>query len=119
MNCFYHPDRSALGTCRHCGRGLCEQCAALVDDTLACRGRHEEQVRGLNLAAQRSILQAMRIGSGYLRNAVFYGLVGLLFAGFGISQYRFLGLQAVFFMLIGVFLLYAAAANFFEARKYR
>ncbi len=118
MMCFYHPGRPAVGTCKHCNRGLCTDCAALVDDTLACKDRHELQVRGLNLASARSVLQASRIGSGYMRNAVFYGLVGLLFAGFGLSQYRFLGLQAVFFILIGIFLLYAAAANFLESRKY-
>jgi hypothetical protein len=45
--------------------------------------------------------------------------VGILFAGFGLLQYRFLGLQAIFFMLIGIFLLYAAAANFIESKKYK
>jgi hypothetical protein len=43
----------------------------------------------------------------------------VLFAGFGIMQYRFLGLQAVFFMMIGLFLLYAAVANYFESRKHK
>ncbi len=119
MNCFYHAERAAVGMCKQCGRGLCVECAALVDDTLACRDRHEEQVRGLNLVAQRGILQATRIRSGYIRNTVFYGLVGVLFVGFGLSQYRFLGLEAVFFMLIGAFLLYAGAADYFEGRKYR
>jgi hypothetical protein len=90
-----------------------------VDDCLACKDRHEQQVRGMNLITSRGILQAARTSSGYYRNAVFYGLVGALFAGFGALQYRFLGLQAVFFMLIGLFLLYAAAANYLEGRKYR
>jgi hypothetical protein len=67
---------------------------------------------------ERNILQAQRIGSVYLRNAIFYGLVGVLFAGFGILQLRFLGFQAVFFLMIGIFLLYAAGANYFESRKY-
>ncbi len=119
MNCFYHAERPAVGICKHCGRGLCTECAALVDDTLACKDRHETQVRGLYLVEQRAILQAQRVRSGYVRNAWFYGLVGVLFAGYGLSQYRFLGLQAVFFVMIGVFLLYAAAANYFEGRKYR
>ena len=119
MLCYYHPEQDAVGICKHCGRGLCTECAALVEDVLACRDRHEEPVRGLNLSADRAFQQATRLGSGYIRNAVFYGLVGLLFAGFGVMQYRFLGLQAVFFMLIGVFLLYASVANYLESRKYR
>ncbi len=119
MICYYHPDRPAVGICKHCGRGLCSECAAMVDDTLACRARHEAEVRGLNLMAARGIQQAVRVASGYIRNAIFYGLVGVLFGAFGLIEYRFLGLEAVFFMLIGVFLLYAALANLLESRKYR
>jgi len=119
MVCYYHPDRPAFGSCKYCQCGLCAEDAALVDDCLACKNRHEEQVRGLILLEARGILQARRMGAGYVRNAVFYALVGILFAGFGWIQFRFLGLQAVFFMLIGVFLLYAAVANYLESRKYK
>ena len=119
MQCFYHPDRPALGACTHCMRGVCSECLSLVEDRLACRDRHEAEVLAATQALKRTMVQARRMGSGYVRNAVFYGLVGALFAGFGAMQYRFLGLQAVFFMLIGLFLLYAGAANLFESRKYR
>jgi hypothetical protein len=118
MVCYYHPDKPAVGLCKYCQRGLCSDCAALVDDSLACKNRHETQVRALEQMTERNILQAQRIGSVYLRNAIFYGLVGVLFAGFGILQLRFLGFQAVFFLMIGIFLLYAAGANYFESRKY-
>ncbi len=119
MVCYYHPDKQAVGQCKHCQRGLCVDCAALVEDLLACRDRHEDQVRSLEEVMRRSMLQSMRIGSVYFRNAVFYGLVGILFTGFGLMQYRFLGYQAVFFMLIGAFLIYAAVANYMESRKYK
>jgi hypothetical protein len=119
MKCYYHPDRDSVGICKHCQRGLCEDCAALVDDVLACRDRHEAQVRSLEQLTARSLLQSRRVGSAYGRNAIFYGLVGLLFAAFGALQLRFLGLQALFFMLIGLFLLYAAIANYLEARRLR
>lgn len=66
---------------------------------------------------RRGLQQFQRLRAGYQRNAVFYGLVGTLFAGFGLYQFRFLGLEAVFFMLIGLFLLYAAVANLLESRK--
>jgi hypothetical protein len=91
----------------------------LVNDTLACKNRHEEYVRNLILMEEKNILQAKRMGSGYIRNGIFYTLVGLAFSGFGLLQFRFLGVQSVFFMLIGLFLLYAAAANFGEGRKYK
>lgn len=119
MVCYYHPDIPAVGICKHCQRGLCSDCAVDVSGTLACKDRHEEQVRGLNLWTDRGIQQARRVSSGYERNAVFYFLVGALFTGFGFFQYRYLGWQAVFFMLIGLFLFYAAVANYVEGRKYK
>ena len=118
MNCYYHPGQPAAGICKHCQRGLCTDCITEVGDILACKDRHEEQVRALNALTTRNLLQAGRVGSNYLRNAIFYLLSGVLFAGFGLYQYRFAGLQAIFLILIGLFLLYAAIANFLESRKY-
>jgi len=118
VNCYYHPTQPAVGICKHCQRGLCTDCIAEVDDSLACKDRHEEQVRALEALTARNLLQAGRVGSVYRRNAIFYFLVGILFAGFGLYQIRFAGLQAIFLLLIGLFLLYAAVANFLESRKY-
>jgi len=68
---------------------------------------------------QQNIVQAKRVGSDYLRNTIFYGSVGILFTAFGASQIRWLGLQAVVYLMIGLALLWAAAANFIESRKYK
>ncbi len=119
MNCYYHPDQSAVGVCKHCQRGLCSDCAALVDDVLACKNRHEAQVHELTLLAQKNILQSKRVGSDYVRNTIFYGSVGILFTAFGASQLKWLGLQAVVYLMIGLALLWAALANYLESRKYK
>ena len=119
MVCFYHPDKPAIGLCKHCQRGLCSECAALVDDTLACKGRHEEQVYELIELARQSILKSKRTRIDYLRNTIFYGIVGSLFTVFGISQLQWLGLQAIVYAVIGLALLYAALANYLESRKYK
>ena len=115
MVCYYHTDKPATGLCKYCQRGLCADCAALINDSLACKDRHEEQVRGM----ESLLVQARRAGSNFMRNTIFYGGVGILFAAFGISQYKWLGLQAVVYLLIGLALLWAAAANYLESRKYR
>ncbi len=119
MNCFYHPTTSAVGLCKHCQRGLCPECVTVVDDVLACKNRHEEEVHKLEQLTARNLFQSKRVASGYMRNAIFYGLVGMVFAGFGLWQLKWLGLQAAIFIALGVFLLYAAAANFFEGRKHK
>lgn len=119
MACYYHPDRPAVGLCKYCQRGLCSDCAAPAGDSLACRNLHEEQVRVLEELTKLNILQSKRVGSDYMRNTIFYGLVGILFTGFGFSQLRWLGLQAVVYLMIGLALLYAAGANYLESRKYK
>jgi 3-mercaptopyruvate sulfurtransferase SseA len=119
MNCFYHPDKPAIGVCKHCQRGLCTDCAAVVDDVLACKKRHEDDVHMQEQLTARNLFQSKRVGSNYMRNAVFYSSVGIVFAAFGLWQYKYLGLQAVVFIMLGGFLLYAAAANYFEGRKYK
>ena len=86
---------------------------------MACNRLHEEQVRALEALMQKNILQSKRVGSDYLRNTIFYGIVGILFAAFGISQLKWLGLQAAVYLMIGLALLWAAAANYLESRKYK
>jgi len=119
MVCFYHPDKPAVGTCKHCQRGLCSDCAELVDDVLACKGRHEGQVHALVEMTRLNVLKSKRTRSDYLRNTIFYGIVGLLFTAFGISQVQWLGLQGIVYAVIGLALLYAALANYLESRKYK
>ena len=86
---------------------------------MACKGLHEEQVCAMEALLKKNILQSNRVGSDYLRNTIFYGIVGLLFSAFGLSQIRWLGLQAVVYLMIGLALLWAALANYLESRKYK
>lgn len=118
MNCFYHPAVPAIGVCKYCQRGICSECAAVVDDVLACKNRHEDEVHKLEVLNARNLFQSARVRSTYMRNAAFYGMVGAAFAGFGLWQLKWLGLQAVLFTVLGVFLLYAAIANYLEGRKH-
>jgi sulfite exporter TauE/SafE len=68
---------------------------------------------------QKNMVQSKRVGSDYLRNTIFYGITGALFAAFGLSQLRWLGLQAVIYLMIGLALLWAALANYLESRRYK
>jgi sulfite exporter TauE/SafE len=119
LNCYYHPDKPAIGLCKHCQRGLCSDCAALVEDVLACKDRHVSQVHELVELTKQNILKSKRVGSDYVRNTIFYGTVGVLFTLFGASQIKWLGLQAIVYLIIGLALLWAALANYLESRKYK
>jgi len=55
MNCFYHSDREAIGTCKACSKGLCEECAVDLGQGLACGGRHEVLVADYNNLIEKNI----------------------------------------------------------------
>lgn len=86
---------------------------------MACKGLHEEQVRSAELLMQKNILQSRRVGSDYVRNTIFYGIVGILFTAFGASQLRWQGVQAAIYLMIGLALLWVALANYLESRRYK
>lgn len=54
MNCFNHPDRPALGICKSCNKGLCQDCLTEVPDGLACKNKCEDRVRIMNLIIESS-----------------------------------------------------------------
>lgn len=55
MKCFYHPTVDAVGSCKHCCRGLCVECAAERDGGLACRNRHEATVDAVSTLVERNV----------------------------------------------------------------
>ena len=48
MNCFNHRDKPAIGLCKSCLKGLCEDCLAEVHNGLVCKGSCEEQLNAIN-----------------------------------------------------------------------
>ena len=92
MNCFYHPDSPAIGLCKHCQRGLCTECAAIVDDVLACKQRHEDDVHRQEQLTARNLFQSKRVASAYTRNAIFYGTLSVHYSqALGLSNIAFWG----------------------------
>jgi hypothetical protein len=48
MNFFNHRDKPAIGVCKSCGKGLCEDCLTELSNGIACKGSCEKQVNLLN-----------------------------------------------------------------------
>jgi hypothetical protein len=102
MNCSYHHERTSIGLCRFCMRGLCAACAADFEAGLACKGRHEEAVARL----VGSVAAASRITR--VAPLVFVAL-GLLFGVWGyLSSHTFLD----FSVLTGACLVFFGLAAF-------
>ena len=55
MRCFYHPQADAVGTCKHCHRGVCRGCASEREGGLACLGRCEAAVDAVNALIRRNV----------------------------------------------------------------
>lgn len=85
MHCFNHPDKAAIGICKSCQRGLCNDCAADLGHALACKHKHEQEVETLKFILNRSVkIYTAMPKAGYL-SPVFYLVTGLIFIWFGYS----------------------------------
>jgi hypothetical protein len=102
MKCFQHNETDAIGICRHCHKGVCRQCAAVVDGCLACRYVCELKVEQAN----RMIAFNAQIISSRPRVQRAWSLVSLLagavLVGMGLRVHDGGGL-VVFGIMLGVF----------------
>lgn len=55
MRCFYHQDKEAVGSCKSCGKGLCQECAVDLTKGLACRARCETDAQAIIQLIDRNI----------------------------------------------------------------
>ena len=91
MNCFHHPHKVAVGQCTHCGRGLCQDCATLVEGKLSCHGNCQHEImRERRLIAQSETAMGQRsviyeTSSGvYQRSFAFSAVLGIMFLVLGV-----------------------------------
>src|SRR5215813_13799910 len=105
MNCFYHSDRSAVGLCKVCTKGLCLECANDLEVALACRGKHEQLARRIS----QTQLRAGVAGSIFPLVLV---AMGLFFATWGMLSQPF----SLFTVVFGVFLIVLAIVFMIRAK---
>lgn len=85
MHCYTHHERSAVGICKSCGRGLCPECAVEVGDGLSCPGQCEGRVRTMNVMVERNA-EILSTSNQALKSAAIFSLVmGVAFLAFGAS----------------------------------
>ncbi len=96
MNCYNHPDRSALAICTSCGGGICNEC--MSPKTGLCVKCYKKYLRG-------KIVQAIK----YLGLLAVIGVIGYLWdpmgkegmSQAGISSYMLMATCTGIFLLIG------------------
>lgn len=55
MKCFNHPQIEAIGICKNCSKGLCQECYVEQTDGISCKGRCEKMVKKVNVLFERNI----------------------------------------------------------------
>lgn len=90
MNCFEHAQKPAVAICKHCGRGLCRDCATIVKGMHSCRGACEQEVeRGWQLLQKSWLAMDQRLvvyetsGKVYHQAFASTAFFGLLFVVVG------------------------------------
>ena len=64
MNCYRHPSRPAVGSCKACSKGLCLECAHDTKNGLACvetcieEVKRQNRITDLSLVLMEKYLQA-------------------------------------------------------------
>lgn len=83
MHCFNHPEKEALGTCKCCNKGICEDCLIDLGEGIACKGIHEDQVEAINLIIRKNAKAYAAAPKNAMIAPAFYLFMGLVFSGFG------------------------------------
>jgi len=86
MNCFNHPNSSALGICRVCCRGVCAECAVDLGHSLACKGAHEDAAAAINALSLRSTKLLKVTRKSMFLGPLFFAICGLVFLVDGLRQ---------------------------------
>lgn len=107
MNCYYHTSNPAVGLCKACGRGICNECATDIENGLACTGKCEARAKLINELTDWS--EAVRnkgfstTSKAFRDNALGMGAQGAIFAVIGAIGLR---LHPAAFILIALGLIY-------------
>ena len=93
MNCYYHPDRDAVGVCVACGRAVCIECKVVLGDKIYCNVCADKRISEAATTAPQSVKKAhystaLRILSGIFGAWIILGSIT------GLSYYMESGLIA-------------------------
>lgn len=115
MKCFNHPKNEAVGSRKHCFRGVCPQCARDSGVGLACSEACEDQIKSVHALVERNKRLTAFAPKPYFRSALMYTLMAAVFIGFGtFSKIRFM---SAYLIVFGVVLLCGAVLALFNSRK--
>lgn len=114
MNCFNHPTTAAVGTCKACGKGLCEACVVDMGHGLSCKGEHEATVQAYDDMLRRNARILAAAPKNIVLAPVFYAFMGVVFIAWALTSHK--GVTDFTFVFGCGFLIFAAL-TYRQAKK--
>jgi hypothetical protein len=116
VKCFYDANE-AVGICKNCGRGVCEDSGVTLGKSLACKGRCEDEVGTINdlFARNRTIYQ--KTAGIYWRYALIPALFAVLLLGYPLIRSDAFGPLTAFYAGLGFLMLVAAGIAVYNGRR--
>jgi len=114
MKCYSHPDHDAVGTCKHCSKGVCGACAKESGWGIVCSQACAVEVQALRAMVDRN-RKLVGIGAKtHQRNAVILFAMAAVFVAFGIV---FRGPISIYMYAFGVIMLASGGFAIFNSRR--
>lgn len=109
MNCFNHNELSAVGICKHCNKGICQNCLSDTRDGIACKGHCTEEVMAINKLIEHNKKVVKGTSRNFTSSGILFIVMGSIFILTTILLYRkfdpFLSAMGVLFLAYGIYIL--------------
>jgi len=117
MKCFNHLNEQAVGVCKHCQKGICENCCTLVDGSVSCRGACESEVESINYIMNKSKGVYKNLDKQWGPATVINGLGGILFFCFGLFTLKSGNMFSYFLLALGLIMFAGGVLSVVQAKR--
>jgi hypothetical protein len=114
MKCFNHPAAEAVGTCKHCCKGMCDACAKDSGWGLVCSQACEDEVKAVRAMVERNRKMLPFAAKNSVRSAIILFAMAAVFIGFGLAMG---GPISVYMISFGVIMLVGGGFAMFNSRR--
>jgi hypothetical protein len=109
MKCYNHNSVDALGTCKACSKGICNECLTDVGNGIACTSTCIDEVKEVNALVEKNKTAHQRASKINIKRGYFYAGIGLVFLIINLqmgTDEEFILLIGLMIFLLGVYSIY-------------
>ena len=115
MKCFVHSGTDAVGSCKHCCKGVCSHCARDTGTGLVCSATCEEEVKTIRMIVERNKKIYPMAAKTHSRNAIWFALLAIFMIVFGVVARP--GFMSAYLIGFGALMFVGAAFSVFNSRR--